>query len=529
MLIFINAFKSITRAKGRNILIGIIVLTIAISASVALAIRNSAEIAKTNGLDSQTITGMISVDRQKMIEDAQGSADRANMDDLRELMQQYSDLSLFELQDYANSDYVENFIYTASSSMNAGGEIEAYSTESSSTENSSANQNARDQDAPRGVGGGGMIIGGMAMGDFSVIGYSAENAMTNFISGESKITDGEMFDITSADLNCLISNELAAFNNLSVGDSFTLTNPNNEDETYSFTITGIYTNTSSANTSGQMRFSSAMDPANLICVSFNALNILAEESELNAVIEENEYGMETTTALSMQTSGTYVFSNKDNYYSFENELKSKGLSEYYVLSSADINNYESSLIPLENLSSFAATLLLIILSVGAVILIVLNIFNIRERKYEVGVLTAIGIKKTKVAAQFVVELLAITLIAITIGTGIGAVISVPVSNNLLESQIQSQESAQTMQEQNFGRPTMLDGNSGGNRVQGGFNILTGNAGNAVEYIDTINATINFNILLQLIGIGIMLTVFSSLVAIVFVLRYDPLKILANRT
>lgn len=48
----------------------------------------------------------------------------------------------------------------------------------------------------------------------------------------------------------------------------------------------------------------------------------------------------------------------------------------------------------------AGYFLIVILAIGAIVLIVLNIFNIRERKYEVGVLTAIGMKKSRVAISF---------------------------------------------------------------------------------------------------------------------------------
>jgi putative ABC transport system permease protein len=70
------------------------------------------------------------------------------------------------------------------------------------------------------------------------------------------------------------------------------------------------------------------------------------------------------------------------------------------------------------------TLLFIVLAIGGVILNVINVFNIRERKYEVGVFTAMGIKKGKVAMQFVTELLCVTLIAIVIGAAVGAAVSV---------------------------------------------------------------------------------------------------------
>jgi ABC-type antimicrobial peptide transport system, permease component len=535
MLIFINAFKSVTRSKGRNILIGIIVLSIAIASSVALAIRSAADTAKKSGLEAQTITGAISVDRQKLMENAQSGENGMDMEGMREMMQQYNGLTLSEQQEYANSDFIKDFYYTASTALNAGDKILAYGTtesEEEETEEPEINPEPPGQgQAMGGAGGGGhaFFLGAVPMGDFSVTGYSSESAMTKFVSGESQITDGEMFDIDSADLNCLISNELAAYNNLAVGDNITLANARDEEETYTLKIVGIYTDASSAEATGQMQFSSSMDPANLICMSFNAMNAMAAKSEENAVVETDDYGNETTTALTIQTSGTYAFATKEDYEEFDEELTSKGLSEYYVLSSADINSYESSLIPLENLNKFALTLLVIILSVGAVILVVLNIFNIRERKYEVGVLTAIGIKKAKVAAQFVVELMAVTLIAIVIGTGIGGIVSVPVANNLLESQIQVQESTQMSQERNFGRP-----GEGGMPTQigrGGFGAVMfgGESFGSVEYLETINATININILLQLIGIGVLLTIFSSLVGIIFVLRYDPLKILANRT
>lgn len=48
---------------------------------------------------------------------------------------------------------------------------------------------------------------------------------------------------------------------------------------------------------------------------------------------------------------------------------------------------------LNNLSKFALTLLI-------VVLVVITLLNVRERKYEIGVLTEIGANKVKVVAQF---------------------------------------------------------------------------------------------------------------------------------
>lgn len=532
MFVFNNAIKSITRSKGRNILIGIIVLAIAASSCVALAIRNAASEAEAAGLDSVNITGTISIDRQKMMQSIQSddfSGGRPDMSNFWELMSKYQDLSLDELLYYADSDYVKNFYYSMSVSLNASGDLKAYSTSSTG---SSGNTNNNDR-FPGGQGGipGGRMSGGFTMGDFTVTGYSSEDAMAKFINGTAKITDGEMFDVTSSDMNCLISNELALYNSLSVGDTITLANPNAEEETYTFTIVGIYTDSSSGDSGSQMRFSTSMDPANLICTSYGALKSVIDHSASVANTETNDNGNERSTAIKGQLSSTFVFANKENYEKFGEELKAKGLSEYYTLTSSDINNYETSLLPLKNLSDFATTLLIIVLIIGAVILVVINIFNIRERKYEVGVLTAIGIRKSKVAMQFVTELLCVTLLFIIIGTGIGAAISVPVSNKLLASQIEQMKTQTNNQDENFGRqgerggnPPQFIRNSGGRMLD-----VFGRDQSKVNYLDKINATVNFSILAQMIGIGIVLTLISSLAAVIFVMRYEPLKILANRT
>ena len=514
MFVIVNALKSITRSMGRNILIGIIVLAIAAASCVALAIRNAAYEAETAGVDLLTVTASITVDTQRLMEAARSEG--GGMTSIREMMSQYQNLSLLELLPYADSDYVKSFYYSGSISLNASGGLEAYGSDGSSS------------GGMRAQGGrGGMIMGGMPMGDFTVTGYSEEDAMIKFVNGTSKITNGEMFDIASADMNCLISYELSLFNGLSVGDTITLANPNAEEEIYTFTVTGIYTDSSYSESSNIPRFSTALDPANLICISYNTLQTIVEHSASVAVTETNENGSEISTAISGQLSNMFVFSSHEDYVSFDEELISSGLSEYYSLASSDISNYEAGLVPLQNLSRFAMTLLFIVLAIGGVILIVINAFNIRERKYEVGVLTAMGIRKGKVAMQFVIELLCVTLIAIVIGASVGAVVSVPISNNLLSVQIDQIQSQAANQETSFGRAlggrqNILDGR--GSMID----IFSGNRAD-VNYLDQINATVSFPILGQLIGIGIILTIISSFAAVVFVMRYEPLKILANRT
>lgn len=100
------------------------------------------------------------------------------------------------------------------------------------------------------------------------------------------------------------------------------------------------------------------------------------------------------------------------------------------------------------------------------------------------------------------------------------------------------QSQTTAQDTNFGRPGR-QGEEGGNQPQeAGSNrvnkagsmmsVFAGDQGK-VNYIDKINSTVSFGVLGQLICIGIILTLISSLAAVIFVMRYEPLKILANRS
>ncbi len=521
MYILKNALKSISRSKGRNILIGIIVVVISISSCVAISIKNAATKAEQQGIDKLSITARISLDRQKLMAKAQEGGQ-----DVRELLQSYSEPTLDELQNYATSTNVKSFYYTITSSINANGELEPVDTSSNS---SSSNSNAQ---APPNFGN--RIPRGMGnQGDFTITGYSSEDNMTNFVSGTSKITDGKIFDVNTSDLVCIINDELATFNSLKIGDKITLANPNVDTETYEFNIVGIYKNSSSDSASNNnIRFSTSMDPANQIYTSYSTLKAVIDKSVSNATIEtDEETGMTNTTALRNQTSGTYVFSNLASYEAFKTDVKTLGLSEYYTVSSNDATNYEQSLVPLKNLSKFATYFLLVVLAIGGIILVVFNIFNIRERKFEVGVLTAIGMKKEKVAFQFITEIFMVTLIAIVIGTSVGAVISVPTANKMLESQIAAEQSQSQEQEQNFGRMNRNNQQfsaPGGTRANG-FNGFNGFRNETISYISNIDAAIDLNVVIQLLGIGILLTIVSSCAAVVFVLRYEPLKILSERS
>ena len=562
MYIIKNALRCIGRSKGRNILIGIIALVIAVSACIGLSIRQASESAKKSALDGMSITATISYDRAGAMGNmaggrgqggkGQGGFDRNQFADM---MSGASSLTLEEYQKYASAESVDDFYYTLTAYFNGSDSFLPVSDEATEDEESDGTLDGSldggDSSIPEIPGGmgGGMMGGMMTMGDFTVIGYSSDNSMTAFMNGNASILEGgTMFEEGTSDYVCVISEELAIYNDLAVGDTVIITNPFLETETYTLTISGIYTSSETNNFNNAM-FGGGQDPANQIYMSANALQAILDASESVSTTVTDDYGRESESKITGTLAATYSFADTDDYYAFEQEVRTLGLDDSYTVSSTDITAFENSLTPLNTLSTMAGWFLLVILIIGGVILVVLNIFNVRERKYEVGVLTAMGMKKWKVAAQFMCEILVVTMLAVVIGAGIGAVSSVPVTNALLENQIASQNSQQTQMDQNFGRPGNMGGNMGGGMMGGNMggdmpseipsdvpSDIGGGKNNrfenmfvgAADYITEVNSAMNLTVVLQMIGVGLLLTLLASAASVLFIMRYDPLKILANR-
>lgn len=175
---------------------------------------------------------------------------------------------------------------------------------------------------------------------------------------------------------------------------------------------------------------------------------------------------------------TFILKDKDSVEKFTTEIKEKGLSEYYTLNT-NVEELESATKSIENVKTFATTFLLIMLAISAVVLFVINMINIRERKYEIGVFRTIGVSKFKLTLQFALEILIVSVVMLGIGAVCGSFLAKPVGNMLLENEIQSVQEETEQISNNFGKGGPMDMNFGGT-----VNVQT---------IDTINAVVDITV------------------------------------
>ena len=449
MYIVKHAVRSICRSKGRSILIGVILFVLALCSCIGLGIQKAADSSRTAMEALTNITATIETDRRGMMEQAQppegGQPLEGDREAMREQLQELQSLTLEELQTYAQADSVSAFYYTGTLYMAGTDELEAVTSSQSES-----------RPGPS---------GGLSTDSFALIGYSSDEAMSDFIDGTASISEGSMFAEGGSDPVCVISSELALYNDISVGDEITL---QDQDGTVELTLT---------------------------------------------------------------VSGTYVFSTMTDYEAFDAECRELGLDEAYTISSTDVNAYEQSLIPLENLSNFAFWFLAVILLIGVAVLIVINVFSIRERKYEIGVLCAIGMRKGKIAMQFLCENMVIALIALLLGFGAGAVLSVPASNALLQTQIASSSQRAQRMDDNFGRGGMPGDQEGQDMQQmeePQEEAPEMPSDGMVSAVSSVSEASDPIILLQMAGIAFVLVILSSSATLISIFRFDPLTILANR-
>ena len=400
MYILKNSLISIFRNKGRNILIGLIILSIACASTVTLAIRNTANTIVKSYEESHDLIATISFDRGQLGQKFKGGED-AQKENI-EAFNNLQSVTVEDVKNYGDSNYLKGYYYTYTTSLNSDTlskatdsfeyEVEDKQTSTSSNTTTVITKSKEKFESDKNL-----------TGDFELDGYSSYDAMTEFTEGTSTITDGEMI----SDFNrfeCVISSELATLNSVSVGDTITLKNPTTE-KTYDFKVTGIYSSNSDNGDTASM-------------YSKSANKIITGSGVIEQLVADD-------STLTTNVTPSFILNSEDDIDTFTAEVKEKGLNEYYTVNT-NLDEITSATESIENVKTFATTFLIITLIISSLVLFVINMINIRERKYEIGVFRTIGMSKIKLTMQFVLELLIVSTISLIIGAIIGAFLAKPV-------------------------------------------------------------------------------------------------------
>ena len=463
MYIIANALKNLLRNKGRNILIAAVTLAIIMSAVVSLTINNaSAKIIEQAKLDIASKVD-ISVDLFE-----HGKVGNQT-------------ITIAEYMSYADSDYLRHTIYQAEmqawfGNFYAIGDFE---------KGAAPPPDPALVHAPVG----------------KLIGHSEPENIEGF--GDYKhITEGRMF---SALNECIITEELATHNELSIGDSLHIESAYQAGKRFDLEIVGFYTQERDPMLEWQMGIWEKMGYSLPMMINDN--EIFTSFETLTAV------GWETADGLHMKLE--YYLRNPDDLALFEAEVRAKGLPDVFGVTTNQAA-LDRVIGPLEGLRSAAMTFTTVILILGTLILILISYLAIRERKYEVGVLRAIGMERGKIAFGIFTEAIAITALCLLIALPIGAAAAQPMADRLLAGEVESAVEDAT------------NSGGGGKVLMSGGQVQTDDAAAGYRPISDIEVTVGFDVVLQIILIALALAAMSSVIGILRIAQYEPLKILRER-
>ena len=493
-----RAIQSLWAKKGRSIIMIAVFSAILIFVLAGLTIRSGADLATTNAKKSVGATVTLSTNREAMFKQSD-SEDENSRPDPGSF--ERTPVNLSDAKKIAKLSNVKSYSFEASTSADKSSGIEPISSDSDDSEEESTDEQMA------GFGGGG-APGGMSQGDFQIKGVSESSSYSEFSAGTASLVEGEA--ITSADEdtnNVLIEQSLAEANDLSVGDKFKI--KDSDDKDVEVTIKGIYkTSDSGDSMSAQFNF---MNPSNTIFSSYTMVNTLTGSE--GKTIDSAVYNLEDPK-------------NMDSFVKQANKLID---TDTFSLETND-QMYQQMLQPLNNVSSFAKNIVILVAVAGVVILTLIIMLSIRERKYEIGVLLSLGESRMKVISQFFVEIFICMIFALGIAAASGNVVGNAVGNQLLSQQTTSQnvEGQEANAAGNNGGPggqgQMPGGGNGGPR---GGGQMGGNPFTQTEEIQELNISVKPMEILSLAGIGLGISLFSIVLSSAGILRLNPKKILIS--
>lgn len=336
-------------------------------------------------------------------------------------------------------------------------------------------------------------------GDYSLKTYSSL-IPTDFSNGNATLVEGRFANDTEiANLSnvILIERTFATNNQLTIGDTVELAEFNGlEPSMIPFSIIGIYSSNVVLDDRIARSMSPALLPQNQFFIPFNAIenimsNPLTEESLLSGA----------------------VFELKDP--TFISEFKtfaSENIDLKYGLLDANDALYNQLSGPVESLGNLSGMMVIIVMIAGALILGLITALTVNQRKYEIGMLLAIGESKVKIISQFIVEvtLIAIVAFGLSVFTGIQA-------GKIISESVSMQPTAATSTTQTQG--------GRGNPSRFTQPVIS-NPTVDVEDVK-INVELDGLSILLLLGSGMMISIVSVIIPALYVTRYNPKQILNN--
>lgn len=467
-----RAFLNIKEKKGRSILLLLVMSAILLFVLSGIIIQNAAKSAIATAKESSNATVTLTANREQAFKNIRKSKSKATTLSL-------PSVSIATAKKIAKSSYVKSYNVTNSTTVNAKS-FTAIKTSSSSQSGPSMGGNNKSQSSS---------------GDITLSGVSSTSTVLS--SSSAKLVSGRGLTVSDANTNnVVIEKELAKDNSLKVGSTIKV--KDTDDKVRTLKVVGIYKASSTASSGGMGQ----SDPGNTIYTSAQYVN-----------------KVKGTTGKA--ESVTFIMNNPAKASAFIKQAKKLISTSKFSLTTDD-STYQSLLTPLNNVKSFANKIVWLVTIAGTIILALIVILMIRERRYEIGVLLSMGEKRWKVISQFFTEMFVVLIFSTII-----AVIGGGFVGNYMSKELVSQSSSTTTSTMTVGSGQSQGGTptQGGMPNGGGATQQGQNTGSQQSSLSNLEVSVDLMSILELFGFGLVIILIAILAGTVNVLRLEPKKIL----
>lgn len=458
-----NAFLSIRKSIGKTVLLFVIIFIIANLVIAGFSIK-SASLKATQSIQSTLGNDVtLQVDFKNMMK---------NREPGQAVDQVTESLTIKMAEQLKNLKYVDSYNYTISSNVN---------TTLTAVENETQEEL---DDRPM-------------MGDrqnqstsFTLSANTTMKYLKDFTDENYVLSEGRLLSSKDQETNyCVIETNLAKENDLSIGDTFTMTS-SDDSKSVELTIVGIYEIESTTMEMGRMN----SNPVNTIYCDLSVGQSLSSDEDVIS-------------------SATYYLDDPEHVEAFQELAKEKTDIDFdtYRLTSNDqlFKNNSSSL---DNISSFASLFLVVVIIAGCAILCLILALTIRNRYYEIGVFLSLGQSKIKIILQQLFEIGMIAVIALILSLGTGKMTS-----NIISAMLTTQNNEVMMNTEDQNMPQ----NNRGGRFD--FN----NAFEAPESQE-LDVSLTSDTVVKLSVTTVLVCIVSTIIPTIYVLRLTPREILMKK-
>lgn len=488
-----RALCSVTRRKGKSIILFAVILILGNVIAGAIAIQQSTANVEKKIKHDLGATVSVELDYQKMMDEGQSFSPTA--------------LKVEDVKKLGKSAYVKEFDYNVKTSLFVD-KIKTYEMENSA------------------------VMGGMP----KTLSLKGNNLLEplDFKDKKVNLVEGRLFkqeEINNGKDVAVISKKLAEENGFNVEDKVVLDSSVMDfkqdgsmeqlaSQDHPVEIIGIFEPTSVEKKKSDGKDQKGIEEQFMETEQFNTIympndavmTINKVEFEKGKSLLPDRYkkadGTDMTEEDMNQITPVYVLKTPEDVEAFKEESKSLIPEGYKLTASTD--QYDQVGGTFKKMSQISGYVVL--LAIGATLLIIslVVILFLRDRKHELGIYLSLGETRAKVMQQILIELLLISLIAMCLSLITGNFLGKMVSESLIAS-----DAFSTVGGTAGNGGTMMIGSSGASVST----LTTEDVSNAYEVTFSISYIVSFLIA------GLSTVLLSAVLPLAYVLRLNPKKIM----